>query len=62
MHARMTTIRTQPGKLAEAIDIARGSIAPRAKEQRGFKSLLALVDSESEELIFTSLRATRRTT
>ena len=55
MYARMTTIRTQPGKLAEAIVIARDSIVPRAKEQRGFKSLLALTDPENEEIIFISL-------
>src|SRR5215210_2242098 len=55
MHARMTTIRTQPGKLAEAMDIARGSIAPHAKGQRGFKSLLALVDPEDDLIVFVSL-------
>jgi len=55
MHARMTTIRTQPGKLAEAMDIARGSIAPHAKGQRGFKSLLAFVDREDDEIVFVSL-------
>ncbi len=55
MYARMTTIRTQPGKLAEAIGIARNSIASHAKEQQGFKSLLALVDAEDEEIVFISL-------
>jgi heme-degrading monooxygenase HmoA len=55
MHARMTMIRTQPGKLEEAVTIGRDSIVPLAKEQPGFKSLVALTDSESEELIFISL-------
>lgn len=55
MHARTTTIRTQPGKVAEAISIARDSIASRAKEQQGFRGLLALSSSESEEIIFISL-------
>lgn len=55
MYARMTTIRTQPGKMAEAMDIARDSIAPHAKGQRGFKSLLALVGREDDEIIFVSL-------
>lgn len=55
MHARMTTIRIQPGKLAEAMDIARDSIAPHAEGQRGFKSLLALVDPEGDEIVFVSL-------
>ncbi len=55
MHARATTIRTQPGKVEEAISIARGSIAPHAKEQQGFKGLLALADAEDEEVVFLSL-------
>jgi heme-degrading monooxygenase HmoA len=55
MHARMTTIRTQPGRLAEAMDIARDSIVPNAKGQRGFKSLLAFVDREDDEIVFVSL-------
>lgn len=55
MHARMTTIRTQPGKVEEAIGIARDSIASLAREQQGFKSLLMLRVPESEEVIFISL-------
>ena len=59
MHARMTTMRTQPGKLEEAINIAQDSIAPHAEEQQGFKGLIALTHSESEELIFISLWETK---
>ena len=55
MHARMTTIRTQPGKMEQALVIARDSIAPHAEEQPGFKSLVALTDPESGELVFISL-------
>lgn len=55
MYARMTTIRTQPGKLGEALDIARDSIAPHAEEQPGFRSLIAFVDREDEEIVFFSL-------
>lgn len=55
MYARVTTIRTQDGKVEEAIGIARKSIAPLAQEQRGFKSLLALTDSDDGEVIFISL-------
>ncbi|MGH3090217.1 MAG: antibiotic biosynthesis monooxygenase family protein [Rubrobacteraceae bacterium] len=55
MYARMTTIRTQEGKVEEAIEIARDSIAPLAKEQPGFKSLLALTDSEDDEVVLISL-------
>ncbi len=59
MHARMTTIRTRPGKVAEAIDIARDSMTPLAKEQQGFKGLLALMDPDSEEVVFISLWETK---
>lgn len=55
MYARATTIRTQPGKVGEAINIARESIAPHAKEQQGFKGLLALASSDAEEVVFLSL-------
>lgn len=55
MHARVTTIRTREGKMGEAIGIARESIAPLAKEQPGFKSLLALTDHDDGEVIFISL-------
>lgn len=55
MHARMTTIRTQPGKMEQALVIARDSIAPHAEEQPGFKSLIALTDPESGDLVFISL-------
>lgn len=55
MHARMTTIRTQPGRMAEAMEIARDSIAPHAEGQQGFKSLLAFMDAEDDEIIFISL-------
>lgn len=55
MYARVTTVRTQPGKVEEAISIARDSIAPHAQEQQGFNDLLALASSEDEEVIFLSL-------
>jgi heme-degrading monooxygenase HmoA len=55
VHARMTTIQTQPGKVAEAMDIARGSMTPHASDQQGFKGLLALTDPESDEVVFISL-------
>lgn len=55
MHARMTTVRTQPGKLEQALGIARDSIAPHAEGQPGFKSLVALADPDSGELVFISM-------
>lgn len=55
MYARTTTIQAQPGKIEEAIGIARDSIVPRAKEQQGFKGLLALASTDDEEIILISL-------
>jgi heme-degrading monooxygenase HmoA len=55
MHARVTTIRVREGKVGEAMEIAKGSIAPLAREQPGFKNLLALTDHDDGELIFISL-------
>ncbi len=55
MHARVTTIRVQEGKFEEAIGIAKDSIAPLAKEQPGFKNLLALTAHDDGEVIFISL-------
>ncbi|WP_041328393.1 antibiotic biosynthesis monooxygenase family protein [Rubrobacter xylanophilus] len=47
MYARVTTTRIQPGKVEEAIGIARDSIAPAAREQRGFGGFLLLADREA---------------
>jgi heme-degrading monooxygenase HmoA len=55
MHARVTTIRVQDGRFEEAIGIAKDSIAPLAKEQPGFKNLLALSDPDDGEVILISL-------
>lgn len=55
MYARTTTIQTEPGKVEEAIDIARDSIVPLAKEQPGFKGLLAMTSTEDEDVVLISL-------
>ncbi|MBA2693094.1 MAG: antibiotic biosynthesis monooxygenase [Rubrobacter sp.] len=55
MYARVTTIQIQDGKFEEAIGIAKDSIAPLAKEQPGFKNLLALTNPEDEEVLLISL-------
>src|SRR5258706_13527609 len=44
MYARMTTIQTQPGTIDEAIRIAQDAVLPAARQQPGFKGVLALVD------------------
>lgn len=55
MYARTTTIQAQPGKVEEAIDIVRESIVPLAKEQPGFKGLMALTSTEDEDVVLLSL-------
>jgi heme-degrading monooxygenase HmoA len=44
MHARVTIVTVQPGKLDEAIKVSRDSIMPAAKKQKGFKEYLLLTD------------------
>ena len=44
MHARVVNVQVQPGKRDEAIGLYRDSVAPAAKQQRGFKSSLLLTD------------------
>lgn len=51
MHARVTTVQAQPGKIEEAIGIARDSAVPAAKEQPGFKGLTLLSDFDTGKSI-----------
>ena len=55
MHGRNDNDREEAGKPGGGIGHGRGSIAPHAKGQRGFKSLLAFVDREDDEIVFVSL-------
>ncbi len=55
MHARVTTIRIQPGKIEETLNIGRNSIAPAAEEQQGFEGLFLLTNSETGEGISVTL-------
>ena len=55
MYARVTTTRIQPGKIEEALGIARDSIAPAAKEQRGFEGFLLLTNPQTGEGISITL-------
>ena len=55
MYARVTTTRIQPGKIEEALGIARDSIAPAAKKQRGFEGFLLLTDPQTGKGIAITL-------
>ena len=55
MHARVVTIQFQPGKLDEAMQIYRESVLPEARQQRGFKGIMALVDRSTGKFISLSL-------
>ena len=55
MYARMTTIYPQPGMLDEAIRIAQDGVLPAAREQPGFKGVLALADYSTGKLIGITL-------
>ncbi len=51
MWARVTTGHFQPDKLDEAIRLYRDSVMPEARQQRGFKGAMFLVDrSEGKTL------------
>ena len=51
MHARVTTVQAQPGKMEEAIGIARDSAVPAARRQPGFEGLTLLSDFETGKSI-----------
>jgi heme-degrading monooxygenase HmoA len=55
MQARVTTVTVQPRKLDEAISVARDSIMPAAKKQKGFKQYLLLVDRNAGKGITITL-------
>lgn len=44
MYARVITVQTQPGKIAEATAVYRDSILPAAQQQKGFHSGFLLTD------------------
>jgi quinol monooxygenase YgiN len=51
MHARVTTVQAQPGKLEEVIRIVRESVLPAAKQQKGWKSLTLLADANAGKVV-----------
>ena len=55
MHARVVTSQLQPGKKEEWIAIARDSIVPALRQQKGFKGFVMLADTNSENSIAYSM-------
>jgi heme-degrading monooxygenase HmoA len=51
MHARMTVLHVQAGKLEEAIKLVRESIVPAARQQHGFKKMVVLSDPGSNKVM-----------
>ena len=55
MHARVVTSQLQPGKREELISIARDSIVPAIREERGFKGFVVLADTNGNNGIIYSM-------
>ena len=47
MHVRAVTVQIRPGKTQEAIDLARDSVLPAAKAQKGFQGFYLMTDASS---------------
>lgn len=55
MYAQAVRVQIQPGRIDEAISIFGDSVAPAAREQKGFKSAYLLIDRETNRGIGFSL-------
>ena len=55
MYARVVTVQIQPGKMDEMISIYRDSVVPAAKEQKEFKGIFALTDTDTNKAISIAL-------
>ena len=55
MHARIMSGQVQPGKEDELTNIYRDSVIPAAKQQKGFKGGLLLVDPNTGKCVSISL-------
>lgn len=55
MYARVGTVQYQPGKQDEGIQLYRESILPEARQQRGFKGAMGLVDRSTGKAISITL-------
>ena len=55
MYARTVSGLAQPGRIDEAASIYRDSIAPAAKQQKGFKGVFFLVDRSTGKFVSLAL-------
>ena len=51
MHARLTTIEGEPGRIDEAIRVAREDVLPTLREQDGWKGFTVLADRSSGRML-----------
>ena len=55
MYSQVVRAQVQPGKVDEAVAIFRDSVAPAARQERGFKSAYFLVDRSANKIVGFSL-------
>ena len=55
MYARVTISEVHPGKQDEAISISQGSILPAARQRKGYRGFLGMVDREANKGITITL-------
>ncbi len=55
MHVRAVTVRIQPGKTQEAIDVYKDSVIPAAKAQKGFQGVYLMTDASSGKALAISV-------
>jgi len=55
MFSRVMTGLVKPGKMDELVNIYRDSVAPAAKEQKGFKNAILLTDPDTGKYISISV-------
>ena len=55
MHSQVVRAQVQPGKVDEAVAIFRDSVAPAARQQKGFKNAYFLVDRSANKIVGFSL-------
>lgn len=55
MFARVTTFQLQPGKIDAWLHIARESVIPVVRQQRGYKDGLVLTDTNANKIVVITL-------
>jgi len=58
MHARIVAGLAKPGTIDQGIEICENSIAPAAKEQKGFEGVFFLVNRDTNQFMSVTLWAT----